>query len=91
MMIVVRGSDGHECSSSRTYGVATSVRPIACPDPHFCLNTKECIRHDSLDSDQPATSRAREIIDKRTQVSPHYIVTPRPIRFCHADRFQDDI
>jgi hypothetical protein len=44
MMIVVRGSDRHESSSSRTCGVATSVRPTACPDPHFCLNTKECIR-----------------------------------------------
>lgn len=35
--IVVRGSDGHECSGFMTNGVSSSVRAIACPDTHFVL------------------------------------------------------
>ena len=35
--IVVRGSDGHECSSSMTNDVSSSVHAIACPDPRFVL------------------------------------------------------
>jgi hypothetical protein len=49
-MIVVRGRDVREYFSSRTYGVSASVRPFACPDPHFKLNAKERFNHTLFES-----------------------------------------